>query len=355
MKVSDFIYKFKSYRMREQGLCRVRFFVNMQSEFTCILTDIASMSNAPYLDTVCDFVIHLLYENGYMLECQYIILHDECYNRMEMVDKYGNIVKKNLSKEDVIALTNCSDDEFEKKSMDILQVRRQIEKKRYEIDPFINNQFLKSQSYIRRELEIQENSISKKKLKELVDSGAKERALSELIKKDLSLVAEIHSSSPHDEYIVFSEFPIGNKRADFAIFSSRSTMNVTFIEIKGADFNLKKRGRYDNFNAKIEEANSQIRNHRKHISNNYESFRKEMHQIRMKAESGEKVYNAFLSPKEKLLVDPNKNINIRYIIVAGRTPEDDVEESDLRYQFGKDDRDVELFSWDSWMRRLSRE
>ena len=75
-------------------------------------------------------------------------------------------------------------------------------------------------------------------MKELIDAGASERELDALIKKDLSLIAEIYSS-PDDEYIVFSEFPLGEKRVDFAIFSSRSTMDVTFIEIKGADFNLK--------------------------------------------------------------------------------------------------------------------
>ena len=50
MKISDFIFKFKSYRMREEGLCRIRFFVNTQKEMICVLTDIDSMSNAPYLD-----------------------------------------------------------------------------------------------------------------------------------------------------------------------------------------------------------------------------------------------------------------------------------------------------------------
>jgi hypothetical protein len=251
-------------------------------------------------------------------------------------------------------LTECDENEFEKRSMDILSIKRLIEKKRYEINPFINNQYLKAPEYVKREIEIQENAISKKRLKELIDASASERELGALLKKDLSLIAEIYSS-PNDEYIVFSEFPIGERRVDFAIFSSRSTMNVTFIEIKGADFNLKKRGHYDNFNAKIEEANSQIRNHRKYIYNDYESFRKELHIVRKKAESGENIYNAFLAPKRELQVDPDKNVNIRFVIVAGRTPENDIEESDLRYQFGRDNRDVELLSWDSWIRRLRRD
>lgn len=355
MKVSDFIYKFGSYTMRGEGLCRVRFFINKQNKFTCILTDVETMSSAPSLNNMCDIVIRLLYEDGYMLECKYIILYDEHCGSMEVIDKYGNSVKKYLLKEDVIALTDCEEDEFEQKSMDILSIRKQIEKKRYGIDSFKNIQSSKSLSYLKREFEIRENSISKEQLKEFINSGAKERELSELIKKDLSLISEIHSYLPHDEYIVFSELPIGDDIVDFAIFSGRSTMKVTFIEIKGADFNLKKRGHYDSFNAKIEEAHSQIRKHRQYISNNYELFRREMHRIRLKAELGEKVYNAFLSPKRELLVDPNKNIRIRYIIIAGRTPEDDIEESNLRYQFGESDRDVTLFSWDSWMRRLKRE
>lgn len=353
MKISDFIFKFKSFRMREEGLCRVRFFVNSQKEMICVLTDIGVMSNAPYLDIVCNTVIDSLYDNGYLLNCNVLILHDDLDNNMNVINRYGN-VKKHLSQKQVEILTGCDENEFAKKSMEILPIRFQIEKKRYEIDPFFNNKYLNTPEYIKREIEIQENAISKKQLKELINSGASERELGALIKKDLSLIAEVYSL-PNDEYIVFSEFPIGERRVDFAIFTSRSTMDVTFIEIKGADFNLKKRGHYDNLNAKIEEANSQIRNHRKYIYNDYESFRKKLHTVRKRAELGEEIYNAFLSPNKKLQVDPNKNVNIRFVIVAGRTPENDIEESDLRYQFGRDNRDVELFSWDSWIRRIRRD
>lgn len=271
MKVSDFIFKFKSSIMSEEGLCRVRFFVNTQyKEMICILTDIGSMSNGPYLGIEFNTVIQSLYDNGYLIDCQIFILHDDYDNSMIIINNCGG-VERHLSKKQVEILTECDENEFEEKSVDNLSIKRQIEKKRYEINPFINSQYLKAPEYIKREIEIQENIISKKQLKELIDSGSSERALGKLIKKDMSLIAEIYSS-PNDEYIVFSEFPIGAKKADFAIFSGRSTMNVTFIEIKGAGFNLKKRGPYDNLNAKIEEANSQIRNHRKYIYNNYECF-----------------------------------------------------------------------------------
>lgn len=353
MKISDFIFKFKFYRMRREGLCRVRSFINSEREMICVLTDIGTMSNTTYLEDICDTVISQLCEQGYLIGCQTFVLHDEFDNSFRVLDKNGRI-KKSLSKEELNVLIDCDKKEFAHKSMNILETRRQIKKRRYEIDPFIDAQRLESPSYIKREIDIQENAVSKKQLKRLIDSGAKEREIDCLIKQDLSLIGEIYGC-PYNEYIVFSEFPLGDGRIDFAVFSSRSTMNVTFIEIKGADFNLKKRGHYDSLNAKIEEANSQIRNHRKYIYNNYESFRKEMHRVRTKAESGEKIYNAFLSPEGRLLVDPNKNINVRFVIVAGRTLEDDVDESDLRYQFGKMNQDVELLSWDSWIRRLSRD
>lgn len=209
MKISDFIFKFKTFRMREEGLCRVRFFVNTQKEMICVLTDIDIMSNAPYLDTVCDTVIQSLYNNGYLLDCQIHILHDDFDNSMAIIDKYGN-VERHLSKKQIEILTECDENEFAKKSVDILSIKRQIEKKRYEINPFINNQYLKTPEYVKREIEIQENAISKKRLKESIDAGASERELDALIKKDLSLIAEIYSS-PNDEYIVFSEFPLGER------------------------------------------------------------------------------------------------------------------------------------------------
>ena len=137
MKISDFIFKFKSYRMREEGLCRIRFFVNTQKEMICVLTDIDSMSNAPYLDTVCNTVIQSLHDNGYLIDCQIYILHDDFDNSMAIIDECGK-VERHLSKKQIEIMTECDENEFGKKSEDELSIKRQIEKKRYEINPFIN-------------------------------------------------------------------------------------------------------------------------------------------------------------------------------------------------------------------------
>ena len=150
--------------MREDGLCRVRYFINSHSQMICVLTDIDEMSNAPYLDSVCDYVINLLFENGYLIKCDYFILHDEFDNSMDLIDEYGN-VNQHISKKELDIMTECDNTEFNCKSMSVPKTRKQIEKKRYEINPFINNNYLRSPSYIKREIEIQENAISKKSLK----------------------------------------------------------------------------------------------------------------------------------------------------------------------------------------------
>ena len=111
MKISDFIFRFKSFRMREDGLCRVRLFVNTQNEMICVLTDIGEMSNAPYLDTVCGTVLHSLYKERYLLNCKIHILHDDFDNSMVIVDKYGN-VERTLSKEQIEVLTECDENGF---------------------------------------------------------------------------------------------------------------------------------------------------------------------------------------------------------------------------------------------------
>ena len=137
MKISDFIFKFKSFRMRREGLCRVRIFINSEKEKICVLTDINNMSNMPCLEVVCDTVIRELCDNGYVIACNIYVLHDEFDNSMLIVDKYGNI-EKSISQKELEFLTECKANEFTKASMNLLPVRRQIEKKRYEIDPFID-------------------------------------------------------------------------------------------------------------------------------------------------------------------------------------------------------------------------
>jgi hypothetical protein len=78
------------------------------------------------------------------------------------------------------------------------------------------------------------------------------------------------------------------------------------------------------------------------------------HRIRDQAERGERIHHAFVGPRGKLLVDPNKDVNVQYVIIGGRTRDDQLE-SQLRHEFELSfNPQIKLESWDSWVRKLRR-
>jgi len=208
---------------------------------------------------------------------------------------------------------------------------------------------------IKRKLEIEKNMITKSDLLCMVEKNATEQELLKLLKTDLSIIAEQYAHHG-DEYICFSEFPIGDAgNADFVLFSGRSWMCVTLIEIKGANFELlANRSGYKAFSSKIDIAQKQVYEKNGYIYRNYETFRKKMHKIRKEVESGKRRYNSLLGPQGHLNVDPEKDITIRYVIIGGRTV-DELDESGKRYDFENiTNPPIHLETWDSWLKKLSR-
>jgi hypothetical protein len=174
------------------------------------------------------------------------------------------------------------------------------------------------------------------------------------LKQDLSIFGEIYAL-PHEEYIAFSEFPVGDGFVDFAIFTGRSRMDVVLIEIKGADFYLTNGDAYGKFAAKIDEGAHQIRTRLGVFTRSYEEFRQHVHMIREKAESGSRSHNSFVGPCRPLQVDPDKDVNVRYVVIGGRT-RDDVQESRKRNDYERSfNPNIKLESWDSWLRKLRRQ
>ncbi|WP_339308269.1 hypothetical protein NST33_13625 [Paenibacillus sp. FSL L8-0435] len=58
-------------------------------------------------------------------------------------------------------------------------------------------------------------------LEKLINEGASEQKLQRELKKDLSIFSKI-CAIPHDEYIIFSELPVGiTGDCDFAVFTGR--------------------------------------------------------------------------------------------------------------------------------------
>lgn len=196
--------------------------------------------------------------------------------------------------------------------------------------------------------------ISKKMIVDLVEQGTGEQELQRLLKQDLSIFAEVYAQ-PRDEYICFSEFPVANGVVDFAIFSGRSRMDVTLFEIKGAEFDLVNQGHYDKFSAKIDVAIDQIRKRLRHVIDNIQEFRTHAHQIRQNIEDGKLQHNSLLGPAGALQVDPDKDINIRFVVIGGRT-RDDLEESRKRHDVERSTHPpIRVESWDTWLRKIRRE
>ena len=59
--------------------------------------------------------------------------------------------------------------------------------------------------------------------------------------------------------ICFSNYPIGDKIADFVVLTSRSKMKVCIVEVKGADFKIVKANHYQGLNVYMNDAITQIK------------------------------------------------------------------------------------------------
>jgi hypothetical protein len=77
--------------------------------------------------------------------------------------------------------------------------------------------------------------------------------------------------------------------------------------------------------------------------------------VREQVELGINIYNSLLGPNDYLHVDPNKDICVSGVLIGGNC-KDDLYESKLRHEFETTSSSkIRVESWDSWMRKLTRE
>jgi hypothetical protein len=187
------------------------------------------------------------------------------------------------------------------------------------------------------------------KLQNIINQSAKERDIQELLKKDLSFIGK-HFAVPENEYIVFSEFPVGNGSVDFVVFTSRSKMEVIFIEIKGSDFNfINNDGTVSN---EIKKAEEQIRERFEYVTKNYEKFRREVYDIKRQVEAGKILYNSKIGDSKKLYCDPEKEIMISGCIIGGKTTDDYLESSKKAQMQRYNNPSIRFESWNSFLRKI---
>jgi hypothetical protein len=190
------------------------------------------------------------------------------------------------------------------------------------------------------------------KIEFLITENSNEREISNALKKELSILGEYFAPYQiRNEYIAFSEFPIGDSITDFAVFTSRSRMEIVLIEIKGADFDFITKG--GEISATANHGIQALRKYIRTIENDIRLFREKFHKIRQDVELGKSQFNSYLGTKNGLHVDAQKDIVIKGAFIGGRTT-DDLKESQLRDDIERSDRRLLVESWDSWLRKAKK-
>lgn len=357
MKVVDTILRYPGNSITgRDGICRVRVFANV-SGIGLLLTDLGDLNTGQSVTNAIESVCRTALENGLADSSARVVEHYERSSGGSLdavsFSESGAPNWTGLDRQEAMDLLGCTAQEFDSTTASDSRLMTLIQRIRNSIDPFIDGPHLEARDVTIRRMDINERKIKKADVAALVQSGSSERALQALLKKDLSIFGEIYAH-PHEEYIAFSEFPVGDGFVDFAIFTGRSRMDVVLIEIKGADFYLANSDSYGKFASKIEEGAHQIRTRLGVFTRNYDSFQADVHKVRAKAECGAAVHNALIGPESPLHVDPNKDVNVRYVVIGGRT-RDDVKESRMRDDYERSfNPTIKLESWDTWLRKLRR-
>lgn len=205
-----------------------------------------------------------------------------------------------------------------------------------------------------RRLEISMAQHSRQEFRALLDRRPTERELAAFLKEDPSFFGERYAS-PSEEYICFSELPVGDTgRVDFALFTGRSWMRVYLIELKDGKIPLRRKNHYGAFRAQIEEGREQLLRRAAWVERNYDTFRHFVHQVRQEVEVGKRPYGAFPGPDWRLQVDLNKDISLHLVLIGGRTTHD-LADSQARYREDASSRfRLETETWDSWEKKLTR-
>ena len=174
---------------------------------------------------------------------------------------------KSVSFKTISKILECSDEEFDNYRNN-QRAKKEIKDAIFGVPKLQEFKYSENPDITERRLEIVLNQHNKDDIIRLLSYSPEENKLNKFLREDLSLIAECYAN-PSEEYICFAEFPVGEHRADFALFTGRSRMNVYLIEIKGAD----KENHYGEFKSSIQEGVGQLKKHSDWCNKNYETFR----------------------------------------------------------------------------------
>jgi hypothetical protein len=360
MKINDIIFRYSfPQNNKRDGICRVRTFVNSHFQLLVLITDLDLKNTSSSVTNSIEIIYNSLINRLIVPKDSIFIEHYEPSSIMSHTFSIVTIqdgketLWEDISFDDIINLAECDESEIKILTLQNEVLNNEIDKLRTLIDPHLDLPSQVESSYLIRKFEIEDNMISKLEVSGLINNNAIEHQLLKLLKRDLSILAEVYAN-PNDNYICFSEFPLNGGFIDFVLLTGVSWMDVFLIEIKGADFNILNQGFYQKFNSRIEIAIGQIRDRLGYIHRNMDEFRKNIHSIRERIISGESLYNSFIGPDSTVRVDKNKDVNIHSVIIGGRTI-DDLKESKKRYDLEWSlSLPIKLESWDTFLRKLRR-
>lgn len=349
MKINDFIHVYK------RTICRVRTYMNDNKKYI-LLTELDE-NQGPSVTNSIEYLIQSLINQGHAELTDTFIEHypkiqffSEEFDEVKL-DEFNFPTWHGRSKEKVMLLINENPDDFDTDTKKDQKSKIDILKNKYEDLKFMDNKFIEDPSITARREKIRKNMITKEYLRNLINSKPKESEIGSILKKDLSIFAEVYAS-PEDEYICFSEFPFFSKRIDFVVFTGRSSMKIYLIEIKGADKKILVNNSYQPFTSKFFEGVTQLHNEFDYIHNNKEMVRKEMHRIRQAAINDE--IPCFKGPKYDFQVDSNKSVKFYGVLICGYT-NDDLAESNKRHSLEDRYNDNYIIeTWDSFINKLTR-
>lgn len=241
MKLNDFIFRFTNNGLFKQaGICRVRTFCNSMFEIYVVLSELKENPSASVTNAL-EYIIQQLVEQQKIPMQAKIIEHypkeigfAESFDLIA-VNEQERPVWSSISFTYVLKVLEPSADEFDDYQKD-LRVQKEIQDSLNGIPRIEQYEYREPIEITERRLEIIKNQHEMASVREFLQTNPSESKLSEFIKQDMSLFAEC-LAFPSEEYICFSEFPVGEGRVDFALFTGRSRMDVYLIEIKGADRN----------------------------------------------------------------------------------------------------------------------
>lgn len=359
MKINDFIFRFRTNSLIcSTGICRIRTFINRQNNIYILLSDLDENPSASVTNAIEIIVEQLQKQQKIPLQAKIIEHYPACSSFPETFDlisfsSEGYPRWNPISYLTALECLECSDKEFDN-YRDDKRVLTEIQNALLGIPQIKQFKYIEPPDITERRLEIENGMQSLKEVKKFLDSYPSEIELADFLKRDMSLFAELYAY-PKDEYVCFAEFPVGDGRVDFALFTGRSRMDVYLIEIKGAQKDLRRKNHYGEFRANVQEGRGQLIERKNWCEHHYGEFRKSVYRILNTVNSDNKrPYHAFPGPKSRLSVDSQKDIKMHYILIAGRTS-DDLCDSQKRH---KEDYaisyDIQTETWDSWINKLIR-